>query len=461
MPKSELDIGYASLLSQFQVKGLKKTKKSTILKSAISIAMKRGWVMYIKRAVEDSVLRISKTFPVLLVTGPRQVGKTTLLKQLADGSRRYVTLDDPDIRNMARNDPALFMQRYTPPVLIDEIQYAPQIFPYIKMSVDNSGEMGAYWLTGSQAFHMMKNVSESLAGRVGIINLLGLSASEIYAIPSEPFTTSPKRLMSRLNKVNKIGLNELYEKIFRGAFPALYRKEPPELAEFYRAYINTYLQRDIKDLSQVADDTAFYNFMTIVAARTARPVIYEEMAKDAGISAPTAKKWVSILVSSGLVALVQPYHNNVLKRSVKMPLLHFLDTGLCAYLLKWGNAEILETGAMSGAFFESWVFSEIYKSYINAGKEAPVYYYRDKEKREIDILIYENGTLYPIEIKKAASPGKDALKNFKVLSPVTEPERFGELEQYKTEIGNGAVICMASDLLPADNNNWFVPAWMI
>jgi len=418
--------------------------------------------MYIKRAIEDSVLKISKTFPVLLVTGPRQVGKTTLLKQLASEGRKYVSLDDPDVRRMAKTDPALFMQRYTPPVLIDEIQYAPQILPYIKMSVDSSGRKGDFWLTGSQAFHMMKNVSESLAGRVGIVNLLGLSGSEIDGLPSVPFSTSPEQLMSRLKQAKKMGLNEIYERIFRGAFPALYNEEtPPGLSEFYRSYINTYLQRDIKGLSQVADESAFLNFMIIVAARTAKPIIYEELAKEAGISQPTAKKWLSILVTSGLVALVQPYHNNVLKRTLKMPLMHFLDTGLCAYLLKWGNAETLERGAMSGAFFESWAFSEIYKSYLNAGKEAPVYYYRDKEKREIDILIYENGTLYPIEVKKAASPGKEAVKHFKVLNPVTEPERFSELEQYKIEIGNGAVICMASDLLPADQKNWFVPAWLL
>jgi predicted AAA+ superfamily ATPase len=267
--------------------------------------------------------------------------------------------------------------------------------------------------------------------------------------------------MSRLNIVRKMGINEIYERIFKGTFPALYNENAPELPEFYRSYINTYLQRDIKDLSQVADETAFHNFMIIVAARTARPIVYEEIAKDAGISPPTAKKWISILVSSGLVALVQPYYNNVLKRATKMPLLHFLDTGLCAYLMKWGNPETLERGAMSGAFFESWVFSEIYKSYINDGKEAPLYYYRDKEKREIDLLIYENGTLYPIEIKKAASPGKEAVQHFKVLNPVTEPERFGELEQYKIEIGNGAVVCMANDLLPVDKKNWFVPIWMI
>jgi len=418
-------------------------------------------MIYIKRAIEQSVLKISKTFPVLLVTGPRQVGKTTLLKQLADSSRKYVTLDDPDIRGLAVKDPALFLQRFAPPVLIDEIQYAPEILPYIKMSVDNSGNKGDFWLTGSQAFHMMKNVSESLAGRVGIVNLLGLSLSEINGLQSEPFTTSPERLTTRYSNARKMGVIDIYERIFKGSFPALFNENAPELSEFYRSYISTYLQRDIKNLTQVANETAFYNFMIIAAARTARPVVYEEMAKDAGISPPTAKKWMSILASSGIIALIQPYHNNILKRAVKMPLMHFLDTGLCAYLLKWGNPETLERGAMSGAFFESWVFSEIYKSYLNAGKEPPLYYYRDKEKREIDILIYENGTLYPIEIKKSASPGTEAAKHFKVLAPVTEPERFGELEQYKTEVGNGAVICMSENLLPIDRKNWFVPAWVI
>jgi predicted AAA+ superfamily ATPase len=258
-----------------------------------------------------------------------------------------------------------------------------------------------------------------------------------------------------------MGILEIYERIFRGSFPALHGENSPGLSEFYSSYINTYLKRDIKDLTQIADETAFHNFMIIIAARTGRTVVYDEIAKDAGISPPTAKKWLSVLVSSGLVALIQPYHNNVLKRAIKSPLMHFLDTGLCAYLLKWGNPETLEHGAMSGAFFETWVFSEIYKSYCNVGKDAPLYYYRDKDKKEIDILIYENGTLYPIEIKKSASPGIDAIKNFKALNPVTEPERFGELEQYRIEIGEGAVICMANDLLPIDKKNWFVPAWLI
>lgn len=422
---------------------------------------------YIKRAVENTIIQISNMFPVLLVTGPRQVGKTTLLQKLAESQqklgieRKYVTLDDPDVRYLAKRDPALFLQRYTPPVLIDEIQYAPELLPYIKISVDRSKQKGAFWITGSQVFRLMLNASESLAGRVGIVNLLGLSDAEIYQTPSEPFSTDSGRLIKRLTVTVPRGLNEIYQRIFKGSMPELYADENVDWEIYYRSYVDTYLQRDIRDLTQVADEMQFYNFMTVVAAQTSKPVVYEELASAAGISAPTAKKWLSILVSSHIVALIQPYHNNALKRVVKMPLLHFLDTGLAAWLLKWGNPEALERGAMSGAFFESYVFSEIYKSYLNAGKEPPIYYYRDKDQKEIDLLLYQNGILSPIEIKKAASPGKAATKNFHVLEPVSIGEAFGNLETLKVEIGTGSVVCMANDLLPVDEKNWYVPVWLI
>ena len=345
--------------------------------------------------------------------------------------------------------------------MIDEIQYATELFPYIKMSVDRSKRKGDFWLTGSQAFRLMNNVSESLAGRVGIVNLLGLSDAEIYGTPSEPFSTDTERLTKRLSVVKPRGLNEIYQRIFKGSMPQLYADENVDWEIYYRSYVDTYLQRDIRDLAQVVDEMQFYSFMTAAAAHTARPVVYEELAAAAGVPAPTAKKWLSILVSSHIAALVQPYHNNALKRVVKMPLLHFLDTGLTAYLLKWGSPEVLERGAMSGAIFESYVFSEIYKSYLNAGKEPPVFYYRDKDQKEIDLLIYQNGVLSPIEIKKAASPGKGAIKNFHVLDPVSKGEFFGGMESLKTEIGTGSVICMAGDLLPVDAKNWYVPVWLI
>lgn len=437
--------------------------------SDLCILVLKGEVqmVYIKRAVEGTIEQISTMFPVLLVTGPRQVGKTTLLQKLAETQRelgvdrKYVTLDDPDVRYLAKNDPALFMQRYTPPVLIDEIQYATELLPYIKMSVDRSKRKGDFWITGSQVFRLMQNVSESLAGRVGIVNLLGLSDAEIYQVPNEPFSTDTGRLLERLSVTKARGLNEIYRRIFRGSMPELYADDYIDWETYYRSYVDTYLQRDIRDLAQVADEMQFYNFMTIAAAHTSKPVVYEELASAAGITAPTAKKWLSVLVSSHIIALVQPYHNNALKRVVKMPLLHFLDTGLAAYLLKWGNPEALERGAMSGAFFESYVFSEIYKSYLNAGKEPPIYYYRDKDQKEIDLLIFQNGILSPIEIKKAASPGKTAIKNFHVLDPVSASGTFDGLETLKVEIGTGSVVCMANELLPVDEKNWYVPVWLI
>ena len=264
-------------------------------------------------------------------------------------------------------------------------------------------------------------------------NFTNMSDAEIYQEPSEPFQTDASHLMNRLSVRTQKGLNEIYSRIFKGSMPELYADENVDWETYYRSYVNTYLQRDIRDLAQVADEMQFYNFMTVVAAHTSKPVVYEELANAAGISAPTAKKWLSILVSSHIIALVQLYHNNALKRVVKMPLLHFLDTGLAAYLLKWGNPEALERGAMSGVFFESYVFSEIYKSYLNAGKEPPIFYYRDKDQKEIDLLLYQNGILSPIEIKKAASPGKTAIKNFNVLEPVMREGAFEGLESLKVE----------------------------
>jgi len=417
--------------------------------------------LYITRAVEPVIKRLAGMFGVLLVTGPRQVGKTTMLQSLSGPERKYVTLDDPDLRRLAKADPSLFLQRFTPPVIIDEIQYAPELLPYIKMHVDSTRRTDEFWLTGSQVFQTMQNVSESLAGRVGIVNLLGLSTHEIHGTHSEPFLPVPEKLLAKAAPQQaKLGLHELYARIFKGSMPALYAHAIDREA-YYRAYVNTYLQRDIRDLTQVADEMSFFNFMTVVAARTARPIVYEEISKDCGISAPTAKKWLSILVSSGLVALVQPYHNNILKRVVKSPLLHFLDTGLCAYLLKWASPETLERGAMSGAFFESFVFAEIYKGWLNAGKEPPLYYYRDKDQKEIDLLIYWDGTLYPIEIKKTASPGRDAGKHFHLLQPLADSLRTEAHPHLKASIGPGAVVCMANNLLPIDRHVWAVPAWMI
>lgn len=419
--------------------------------------------MYIKRMVEDIIQSIDRTFPVLLVTGPRQVGKTTLLKRMAEKERKYVTLDHPAVRELAVTEPELFLQRYAPPVIIDEIQYAPELLPYIKIAVDQNKNMGDFWLTGSQMFHVMKNVSESLAGRVGIVNLLGLSNSELSATDYGSFTTTPNLLMERLQQAKPLDLGAVFQRIFTGAMPRLYEEPDTDWEEFYASYVQTYIQRDIRDLTQVADELSFFRFLRIVAARTGTMVNYDSIASEAEISAPTAKQWLSLLISSGIVALIEPYHNNLLKRVVKAPRMYFLDTGLCAYLTQWNSAEALEAGAMSGAFFETWVVSEIYKSFLNRGKRPPLFYYRDSNKKEIDLIIYQNNTLYPIEIKKSAAP-KDATRHFNALDVVAEhhPDaNFEGIAALKPQVGHGAVVCLAADLMPIDKKNWYVPAWLI
>ncbi|MDD3270190.1 MAG: ATP-binding protein, partial [Syntrophomonadaceae bacterium] len=402
--------------------------------------------MYINRTAEKTVMNISNTFPVLLLTGPRQVGKTTMLKKLAGDDRNYVSLDDPMVRELATTDPALFLQRYTPPLLIDEIQYAPQLLSYIKIIVDREGEKGRFWLTGSQMFHLMKGVSESLAGRVGIVNLLGLSYAESLGnrVHNE-FVPDIEGLKIRNKEAATIDLKMVYGKIYKGGMPAVYVENDINMDIFFSSYVQTYLQRDIKDLTQVGDELAFFRFLCTVAARTAQEVNYSSLANDTGISEPTAKQWLSILVSSGIVYLLEPYFNNTLKRLIKRPKMYFMDTGLCAYLTKWTSAETLEAGAMSGAFFETWVVTEIIKSYYFQGKRPPLCYYRDKEQREIDLLIIKDQKVYPLEIKKSANPGRDAIKNFSVL------------RKTQLEIAGGGVICMYDDLIPIDTNYWFIP----
>lgn len=434
--------------------------------SAILYLHKAGEEMYYNRTIEQTLKSISDTFPVLLLIGPRQVGKSTVLENLAgmDKERKRVSLDNPSARALAKSDPNLFLQRYSPPVLIDEVQYAPELFDYIKIYVDEHKQCGDFWLTGSQTFRIMKNVTESLAGRVGVANLLGFSNSELQGTYFTPFEVNPEELINRIDKMPKLTVSEIFERIYKGSMPRLYEMENVDLDEYFESYFDTYLSRDIRDLTQVADEISFTNFIGIVAARTATNVNYETLANEAGISAPTAKKWLSVLVSSGIVILIQPYSNNALKRVIKSPRMYFADTGLCAHLTGWSSAKVLERGAMSGQFFETWVVSEIYKSYINNGKRPPLYFYRDSNKKEIDLIIYKDNTVYPIEIKKSSNP-KDAIRNFSVLKPIAreaeQEDIFNGTAHLKTDIGTGAVICLSDDIMPIDSKNWYIPAWLI
>ena len=418
--------------------------------------------MFYERTIEATVRNVSETFPVLLLTGPRQVGKSTLLERMAKPDRKRVSLDNPTVRALAQTDPELFLQRYSPPVLIDEVQYAPQLFPYIKVIVDRRRQPGDFWLTGSQMFRMMQNVTESLAGRAGIVPMLGLSSSEIDGRHPGAFEIDVPKLTERLASAKPKTVTEIFDRIFTGSMPRLYEIDGVNRELYFESYLDTYLSRDIRDLEQVADESSYLNFIRIVAARTATNVNYDTLAQEAGVSAPTAKKWLSILVSCGVVGLIEPYSNNALKRVLKAPRMYFLDTGLCAHLMGWGSAEVLEKSAMGGAFFETWVVSEIYKSYLNAGKRPPLYFYRDSNKKEIDLIIYQNGEVCPVEIKKGAAPS-DAVKNFSALKPI---ERASETDgsgaaHLKTAIGTGAVVCLSSDLIPIDRKNWYVPAWCI
>lgn len=398
-----------------------------------------GANMYIQRTSEKVIEKFSKQFKVVLITGARQVGKSTLLKH-CEPDRNYVSLDDLQIREMAINEPKLFLENYKAPLIIDEIQYAPNLLSYIKLIVDKSEKKGQYWLTGSQQFHLMKNVSESLAGRVGIVDLMGLSLSEISENPNNlPFFPSNEYIEQRRINHKYFSVSDIFQFIYNGSFPALNNKDEfQDRNAFYSAYLRTYIERDIRDLSSISNEMKFLNFIRVVAARTGQVLKYSELANEVDISEPTAKSWLSILVSSNMVYLLQPYYRNINKRMTKMPKIYFLDTGLCAYLTGWSSPEVIQQGAMNGAFFETFVVSEIIKSYRHNGERPLIYWYRDKKQKEIDLLIERDGKLHPVEIKLTSSPNKSMVKNFDILQ----------------DAGQGALICpRETDITLTENVN--------
>lgn len=394
--------------------------------------------MYIRRTLDQHFREAAGHFPVMLVTGARQVGKTTFLREIAGEGRTYLSLDDPRLVELARSDPPQFMQRYPGPVIIDEIQYAPGLLPYIKMAVDGEGRPGRFWLTGSQQFHLMRDVAESLAGRVGIMHLLGLSRREQdgSADGHGPFLPTPDALGQRLADAAALPLPELYRRIWRGGYPALTRDPGLDRDLYFSSYVQTYLQRDIRDLARVGDETAFLRFVRACAARTAQLLNVADLARDADVAPNTAKHWLSVLEASGIVYLLQPYHTNVTKRLVKTPKLYFLDTGLCCWLTGWTSPEALEAGAVSGAMLETWILVEILKSWWHRGKSAPFFFYRDKDQKEIDLLIVQDEVIHPLEFKKSATLGRDSVRHFRTLAKLNRP------------IGPGCVICLAESSLP-------------
>ena len=391
-----------------------------------------------QRHAAATLLRASRQFKVLLVTGARQVGKTSLLRALAEPQRAYVTLDDPLQLRLAREDPALFLQTHRPPVLIDELQYAPQLLPPLKQLVDAGGRNGDWWLTGSQPFHLMQGVAESLAGRVAVLALPGLSRREALRLPPPPpFAPGPAWFAAMTAHAEAPDtLATVFERIWRGSYPALVARPELDRDLFYSSYVQTYLQRDVRDLAQVGDLTAFLRFIRAAAARTGQLLNIADLARDADVAPNTGKHWLSVLEASGIVHRVQPWHRNVTKRLVKTPKLYFHDTGLVAWLTQWSSPQTLEAGAMSSAIFETWVVGEILKSRLNAGLQTQLHYFRNKDQREIDLLIEADGLVHPVEIKKTAAPGRDALAGILSLHGLGVP------------LGPGAVVCMVAQPVP-------------
>ncbi len=409
--------------------------------------------MYITRHMEKPVMELNEQYPVLLLTGPRQVGKTTMLEHLIEvegKGRKKVSLDDLTLRELAKTDPKMFFQLYQPPLLIDEVQYAPELFPYIKIMVDERHQPGDFWLTGSQLFKMMEGVQESLAGRVALLHLSPLSQSEIMKRPPEPpFSLELPLLSERQNGRQMLNTPEVFQRIHQGGMPALVTGTYSNASIFYSSYIDTYMERDVRRLSNDIDSLKFLRFLRSVAARTSQQVNYKGIADDAEIDQTTAKNWLHVLEALGIIFLLEPYSNNVLKRTVSTPKLYFYDSGIVCYLTRWSSPETAMEGAMSGALLENYAVAEIIKTYQNAGQEPFLYYYRDKDAREIDLILERDGKLFPIEIKKMASPPKKLTKVFDLI------------DKSPLQRGTGAILCMADQLGAFDQNNLIVPISLI
>lgn len=403
---------------------------------------------YISRNLETVVSQLTKEYPVVLLTGPRQVGKTTMLKKLMENTNRgYVSLDDLNARNLAKSDPELFLQLHKPPILIDEVQYAPELFTYIKIHVDKNQNPGDFWLTGSQVFKLMRGVQESLAGRVAVLSMTTLSQAEISNRDMTPFVVD----LEALSKRERITADThgIFDRIFKGSMPAIVSGANTNSQIFYSSYLSTYIERDVKELVESIDSLKFLRFMTAVAARCGQMLNVAEVARDADINQQQAKAWLNVLETLGIIFYLHPYSNNLLKRLVKTPKLYFYDTGLVCYLTKWSSTETLESGAMNGAILENYVVSEIAKTYLNCGQEPFMYYYRDKDAKEIDIVLEHDGVLNPIEIKKTSNPGTELTKVFSLLDKASVPR------------DKGAIICMKPSLGAIDRDNYIVPVWMI
>ena len=405
---------------------------------------------YIKRDIESKILSLSQEYACILITGPRQVGKTTVLRQLMSSDRNYVTLDDLEERKLAKTDPALFLQMHDLPVFIDEVQYAPELFSYIKIAIDNGAAPGSFWLTGSQAFRMMELAQESLAGRTALLHMPGLSQHEIYGSgASAPFSVGLEALKARKATGAPASLEGIYQRIWNGSLPGYVSGKFTDRNVFYSSYLQTYIDRDVSELVALTDKLLFQDFIRAAACRAGQMLNIHDIAQDVGVSDDTAKRWLQVLAKSDIIFYLRPYSNNLLKRTVKTPKLYFFDTGLVAYLTRYSSPEILQNGAINGAILENYVVAEILKSYQNNAQDCLLWYYRDKSNNEIDMVIESDGQLHPLEIKRSVNPGSVLVGAFSILDKGSVPR------------GTGAVLCMRPELSAINSQNFIVPIWMI
>ena len=405
---------------------------------------------HFKRDIEQKIIDLSKEYACVLITGPRQVGKTTVMQKLSESGRAYVTLDDLDEQQLAKTDPAMFLQSHSLPILIDEVQYAPQLFSYIKIAIDKGAAPGSFWLTGSQAFHLMELAQESLAGRAAILHMPALSQHEIFGSGENVlFTLDFEALKNRKSTGTPTDMKGIYERIYNGSMPGHISGKFTDRDVFYSSFISTYIERDVSKLVANVDMLLFKDFIRAAACRSGQMLNIHDIANDIGVSDDTAKRWLQVLEKSDIIFYLRPYSNNLLKRTIKTPKIYFFDTGLVAYLTKYSSAEVLANGAMNGAILENYVISEILKTYQNNAKECLVWYYRDKSSFEIDLVMEADGRLHPFEIKRSVSPGTEIIGAFSLLDKASVPR------------GNGAVICMRPELLAINSENFIVPIWMI
>ena len=405
---------------------------------------------YIKRDIEEKIIALSKEYACVLITGPRQVGKTTVLRQLMTEDREYVTLDDMEERSLAKRDPAMFLQMHSTPIMIDEVQYAPELFSYIKIEIDKGASPGTYWLTGSQAFKLMGLAQESLAGRVAILHMSSLSQHEVYGSgKSSPFSLDLKALKAREKTNAPADINAIYERIWNGSLPGLVSGKFSDRDVFYSSYLQTYIDRDVKEQVLLADPLLFSDFVRAAACRAGQMLNVHDIAQDVGVSDDTAKRWLQVLEKSDVIFFLRPYSNNLLKRTVKTPKLYFFDTGLVAYLTRYSSPEILANGAINGAILENFVVAELLKTYHNNAKECLLWYYRDSNSNEIDMVIENDGALHPLEIKRSVNPGTELTHAFHLLDKASVPR------------GTGAILCMRPKLSAINAETFIVPIWMI